>query len=63
MNEGKKKITDDTPTNFGARAPLIMEDETMSNNLRRRTIIFDNWKLSPKMHGGPNVMARAELLK
>jgi hypothetical protein len=40
-----------------------MEDETMSNNLRQRTIIFDNRKLSPKMHGSPNVMARAELLK
>jgi hypothetical protein len=40
-----------------------MEDEMMSNNLRRRTITFDNWKLSSKMHGGPNVMARAELLK
>ena len=59
----KKKVTNDTPIKFGARAPLIMEDETMSSNLRRRTITFDNWKLSSKMHGGPNMMARVELLK
>jgi hypothetical protein len=59
----KKKVTNDTPIKFGARAPFIMEDEMMSNNLKRRTITFDNWKLSSKMHGGPNVMAHAELLK
>jgi hypothetical protein len=63
MNEGKKKGHQRYTNQIWSTCALIMEDETMSNNLRQRTIIFDNRKLSPKMHGSPNVMARAELLK
>ena len=60
--EKRKRVVKNTPMRFEIHVQFIMKENTIRNNIRRWTTIFNNKKsfhALSKMYGNYNIMARS----